>query len=330
MRHLPECLETLAKQDITEPFETIVVDNGSIDESVAYIRMTHPTVKLVQNSSNLGFAAACNAGIRASTGEYIVLLNNDTKAPPEWLRELVKAADGAAPDIFAVGSVLMLYHHPERLNSTGALFSPMGGGFDLGLGEDAKGSNVSAEPYRTAIAPGAAVLYKRDLYNALGGLDDRFFLYFEDVELCYRAWKKGYGCLMAPAARIFHKHGGTAGPRDSPERIYWGQRNRFRSIGRNQSGKTLLRSIAFLFAYTGYKTLSIIMHGPRESFVPLWKATAEGIGDYGRYRHEYKAERADAKRSDDDMAEAGLVATVRDVVTEGDRIKRLEESGIRV
>ena len=95
LRHLPECLTTLEAQAIDEPFEILVSDNGSRDGSDAYVREHHPRVRVLQNGTNLGFAAACNRGIRATTGDYIVLLNNDTRLPPDWLRELVSAADAS-------------------------------------------------------------------------------------------------------------------------------------------------------------------------------------------------------------------------------------------
>lgn len=329
-QHLPECLSTLQAQDIQEPFDTIVVDNGSTDDSLALMTRDYPNVTVVPLRENKGFATACNAGVDQSKADYFVLLNNDTRLPPEWLRELVKALDEADADVFAIGSLLILYNHPDRVNSMGGHFSPMGGGFDQMLGEKIEDANIPTTPYVTAIAPGAAAIYRRELYEKIGRLDDRYFMYFEDVELCYRAWKQGYKSLMAPRAIVYHKYGATAGPRDSPVKIYWGQRNRLRMIARNYGSEWFLKSMLILIAYTGFRIVALAAYRRFETIQHLVRGSLDGLRDLPELRSAYRPERHAAMQSDHDMAGASFFASVEQVVKEGKRIRSLREAGIEV
>ena len=117
---LRESLESIFAQDFAEPFEVIVIDNGSTDESLAIARsyLGRAHYKLIENSENTGFSAAVNAGIRASEAEYAVLFNNDAFARPDWLRRLVEVADGDEK-IFSVGSLMLRYYEPELADDAG-------------------------------------------------------------------------------------------------------------------------------------------------------------------------------------------------------------------
>jgi GT2 family glycosyltransferase len=117
LQHLPDCLEALAKQTYHDA-EVIVADNGSTDGSLAYLAESWPEVTVVELGRNTGFSAACNAGIAASSGEYVVLLNNDTAAEPEWLERLVAAMD-ADPSSSWGSSKLVTFDDTEVVDSAG-------------------------------------------------------------------------------------------------------------------------------------------------------------------------------------------------------------------
>ena len=204
-RHLPECLESLQGQSF-EAFETVLVDNGSTDDSLALVERDFPWVRVVRNGDNLGFSAAVNAGIRASDSEFIVLLNNDTRVQSDWLEQLVAAMDETPAASFAACRMLR-YDPPHRIDSAGDRFSLLrGGGINIGAGEPAEDH---ARPAWVFGACAGAALYRRSLFDDIGLFDEDFFLVFEDVDLSLRARVAGHECLYVPDAIVYHKRGAS-------------------------------------------------------------------------------------------------------------------------
>ncbi len=204
--YLQTCLSALLVQ--TEiAFETLVIDNGSTDGSVQWLQSTYPQVQLIRNSENRGFAEANNQGIRATQGEYVVLLNNDALPSPGWVVSLVAAAD-SNPCVGMVASQIRLAHAPDRLDSAGIEVDVLGIAWNRHWG-----APVAAEPSTPLEVFGpsaAAALYRREMLEEIGLFDERYFAYYEDVELAWRARRAGWRCLYVPAACVLHIHSATA------------------------------------------------------------------------------------------------------------------------
>ncbi|TAK89108.1 glycosyltransferase family 2 protein [Patescibacteria group bacterium] len=202
--HLTECLNALKKQTFTD-FETIVVDNGSTDGSVALIENKFPNVVLVRLPKNIGFAGGVNSGIKIARGEYISLLNNDAIAEPTWLEELIDAmkhADMAAAKI-------LHYDDHTLVDSTGDFVSKWG--LSYPRQRDQK-DDVEYTGYPEIFAAsGGANICKREVYDAIGLLDEDFFAYSEDVDFGFRARLAGFKIVLAPKARVYHHIGATSG-----------------------------------------------------------------------------------------------------------------------
>lgn len=184
----------------------LVVDNGSTDDSVARIRSAHPHVPVLENGKNLGFAGGCNAGIRVAMdagAEFVWLLNNDTVPTPGALSALVEVAENDA-SVGAVGSVLRYMSEPERVQT-------WGGGWHwpwLGAGINWK------RPVPTALVTylvGASLLLRTQSLADVGLLDDRFFMYREDVDLCVRLRRRGWSVEVASDSTVHHAVGGSSG-----------------------------------------------------------------------------------------------------------------------
>ena len=204
-RHLPECLESLQRQSFKD-FEVVLVDNGSSDDSLALVEHKFPWVRIVSNHANLGFSAAVNAGIRATDSEYLVLLNNDTRAREDWLERLVAAMD-ATPDASFAACRMLRYDPPHRIDSAGDRFSLLrGGGINIGAGEAAESRDQPAWVFG---ACAGAALYRRTLFDDIGLFDEDFFLVFEDVDISLRACVAGHRCLYVPDAVVYHKRGAS-------------------------------------------------------------------------------------------------------------------------
>ncbi|MCK9586139.1 glycosyltransferase family 2 protein [Methanothrix soehngenii] len=214
---LDGCLTSLASQTYSD-FEVIVVDNGSRDGSPDYIEENYPWVRLAKNDENLGFAGGTNVGIRAAKGEFIITLNNDSRADSRFIEELIKPM--ADPEV-GVCAAKMLF--PDgRINSAGICISRSGAAWDRGMFEPDRGQYEFVEEVFGACA--GAALYRREMLDEIGLFDEDFFLYLEDVDLAFRARLAGWKCLYVPGARVIHHHGGTAGV-GSDLAVYYGNRN---------------------------------------------------------------------------------------------------------
>lgn len=201
--HLRECLDSLHTQTYKD-FETIVVDNGSTDTSLKLMQEDYPWVQVMDLGENKGFAGGCNAGIRASDSEFVVLLNNDTRAEPDYLEHLVRAMD-STPEAGFAASKMLNYEPPHVIDSAGDFYSvrrsvPV----NIGHGEPAESHAVSAWVFG-ACAGGA--IYRRSLFDDVGLFDEDFFMICEDVDLDFRAQLAGHRCLYVPEAIVFHKRG---------------------------------------------------------------------------------------------------------------------------
>jgi GT2 family glycosyltransferase len=202
-RLLPECLAALHAQTLA-PAEVLVADNGSRDGSLALLRAHHPDVGVVELGRNLGFAGGANRGVAATSAPWVCVLNSDATPAPDWLARLTAAPRDRRT--WALGSVLVSAS-TGRIESAGDQYSPQG--YAYKLLRDRPLSALPSEPYRVFAAPGAAPVFRRDVYERLGGYEERFFLYYEDVDLAFRAVLAGYHALLVPDARVVHRLGAT-------------------------------------------------------------------------------------------------------------------------
>lgn len=204
---LAECLGSLTSSVGTAGSpEVVVVDNGSRDGTGDMVRRDFPGVVLLSNETNRGFAAACNQGARATTAKYVAFLNNDARAQQGWLEPLIDRL-ASERDVAAVGS-LVLDREGKRVDFGRAGLTPLARGVQLDYREPlARAPNRAAEQL---FANGAAMLVRRDLFLEVGGFDEQFFAYYEDVDLGWRFWILGWRVMLEPASTVLHGHHGTS------------------------------------------------------------------------------------------------------------------------
>jgi hypothetical protein len=220
-RHfLDACLSSLTSQTFQD-FEIILVDNASTDNSDEYVHSRYPSVLVIGNKENRGFAGGVNDGIRVAKGKYILTLNNDTIAEPGFVEHLKDAME--TDDTIGMCAAKMLY--PDgRINSTAICISRSGAAWDRGRFEPDRGQYDRPEEVFGPCA--GAALYRKKMLDKIGLFDEDFFLFMEDVDLAFRGRLAGWKCWYVPSARVVHIHGGTAGY-NSMISIYYGNRNNF-------------------------------------------------------------------------------------------------------
>ncbi len=208
IRWLPGCLDGLAAQTFQD-FDVILVDNGSTDGSVDYTRHAFPQVKIIRLRHNVGFAAAANAGIRASHSPYVALLNNDTVPRTLWLDALMDAIERSPPSVGSVASKMLRMENPELVDDAGDLLSWQGGAYKRGHGDRAAEYETPVEVFS---ACAGAALYRRQFLEDVGLFDERFWAYLEDVDVGLRGQLRGFRCEYVPTAEVLHHGQGSAIP----------------------------------------------------------------------------------------------------------------------
>ncbi len=204
--HLPTCLGALQAQTCRE-FETLVIDNGSTDDSLPLMARDFPRVQVLAQGRNLGFTGACNVGLRAAQAPVLVLLNNDTEAAPDWLAEVLAAFE-RHPQAGSVASKMLLFDRRSVLHAAGDLFRVDGTPGNRGVWQTDQDQFAEGPVFS---ANGGSAAYRRAMLDDVGLLDDDFYFSCEDVDLGWRAQLRGWPCAYAPRAVVYHKLSATGG-----------------------------------------------------------------------------------------------------------------------
>lgn len=233
--HLGPCLSSLSELDYpAEQVEVILVDNGSRDHSVSFVQQNFSQVRLILNEHNEGFARANNQGAQAASGEYLVFLNNDMRAHPDWLRELVLAAR-SQEGVAAVGGRILTWDG-DALDFVGGALNFYGMGF-----QPHDDPPPGDRPSEILFGCGGSLLVDSQVFLEVGGFDPDFFAYFEDVDLGWRLWLLGYRVLYAPQALTYHRGHGTSSRMPTSRVAVLYERNALYTIIKNYDERNLQR-----------------------------------------------------------------------------------------
>jgi GT2 family glycosyltransferase len=238
-RFLDRCLGALAAQT-TRPKRTVVVDNASEDGSAEGLEERFPNVEVVRLGTNEGFARANNVAVeRVEDCEWVALLNPDAFPDPDWLEALLEAA-ASHPGYAFFASRLVDGARTTVLDGTGDFYHVSGWAWQRGHGQRVGGEEADPRMPEEVFSPcAAAALYRRDAFQEVGGFDESFFCYFEDIDLAFRLRLAGHRCLYVPAAVAVHIGAATAG-RESDFAVYHAHRNLVWTYVKDMPGRLLL------------------------------------------------------------------------------------------
>jgi len=202
---LAEALPSFVTQRAgSREIEVLVFDNGSTDGSEAFVLERFPTVRVIRSPENLGFAAACNRLAEGASGDLLLFVNNDARAEPGWAEAMVAALDSAAPDVAAVGGRIVDWSG-ERLDFGRGVLTFDGHALALDQRRDLAACRLPESGEELLFGCGGNLLFRRESFLRLGGFDERYFAYFEDVDLGWRTWAAGERIVACPEGVVRHR-----------------------------------------------------------------------------------------------------------------------------
>ena len=268
---LSRCLEALRAQTFGD-FEVLLVDNGSSDGAPQAAAKADPAIRLIEAGGNIGFAAGNNLAAQQARGQWLALLNPDAYADPDWLEQWL-AAIQRRPQIRSFACLQKAADRPGKIDGAGDVLTlpgiPYRGAYGHDLTPLPEGEVFSA--------CGAAHLIWRDLFLQLGGFDERFFCYCEDVDLGYRLRLIGEATLFVPQAAVSHVGSAVLGAR-SDFALYHGAKNRLWLLIKNTPWP-LLPVVALL--HLPVLVLMLVMHALRGEAAPVLRGLAASLAGMG-------------------------------------------------
>jgi GT2 family glycosyltransferase/glycosyltransferase involved in cell wall biosynthesis len=232
-QHLEACFNSVLEQHYDGAIEIIMVDNGSADGSAELVREYFPQIQLIVNQQNVGFAPAVNQAARQATGDYLALLNNDARVETDWIAQLVELAERRRDEgVVCVGSRVLGWDG-QTIDFVMGSVNFHGFGAQPFFRIPADRLHPGEEPL--LFANGGAMLVDRAVFLEIGGLDDDYFAYFEDVDFGWRLWVCGYQVALNPKAVAYHRHHSTASTMYAYQTRLLFERNALMTIIKNYS-----------------------------------------------------------------------------------------------
>ncbi len=270
------CLESLFQMDYPR-LAVVLVDNASTDGTAEIVRAQFPQVELLVNAANRGFAAAVNQGWRHALergAEYVLVLNNDTVADPAMLTHLM--APVTAAGVGMVVPKIYYYSQPDVIWSVGAAMSRW---TYENLG-DARGTRDTGQweaVVERDFATACAALLPRAVLERCGGLDERFFYYYDDADWSLRVREAGYTIRLAPKAKLWHKVAAASGGLDTPYERYWMARSGVLYFRKHVRGWRWLIVIPYRLSSAMRTTLRLLARRRLEALSAYWRGLWDGV-----------------------------------------------------
>lgn len=275
IEHTRELLKSIEKNLEKLSYEVVVIDNGSLVNEANILAKEYENYIIIRSEKNLGFAGGNNLGIKASSGDYIMLINNDTLFIDNSIYELVGTMKRNS-SIAVVSPKIYFLTPPNTIQYAGFTELTKITLRNRTIGYFEKDNGQYNKPCETASAHGAAMMFRREILSLVGYMPEIYFLYYEELDWCTKIRNCGYKIMYQPAANIVHKESQSTG-KESPLKIFYMTRNRLLFAYRNRRGVVKVAAIIYqLFIADSKLFLQLILKGR----VDLAKAVCKGVKNY--------------------------------------------------
>ena len=268
-RFLPSVVEHSA------PAEVIIADNGSTDDSLAFLSAHYPTLRVIAFDCNYGFAEGYNKALAQIDADYYVLLNDDVEVTPHWVEPVVEMMERDATIAVAQPKLLMYDQRDtfEYAGAAGGYIDRYGYPFCRGrlFNDVERDKGQYNDPCDLFWASGAAMFVKAAVWKKLGGLDGDFFAHMEEIDFCWRVKNADYRVVYCPDAVVYHVGGGTL-PKSSPRKTYLNFRNNRALLYKNLPKKRLFGTLAVRYLLDQVAAVSFLLHGNGKECWAVFKA----------------------------------------------------------
>lgn len=243
-QHLETFLPSVVEH--SQPHRVILIDNGSTDDSIAYLEEHFPSVELIRFNENHGFCGGYNRALKIIDTDYVVLLNTDVEVTANWITPVLDLLESDEKLKAAQPKILDFKNktHFEYAGASGGYIDRLGYPFCRGrlfesLEEDTSQYDQNREIFW---ASGSSLFVERNTFNQLGGLDEHFFAHMEEIDLCWRIWNAGFKVAACPESTVYHLGGGTLN-KQNPKKTYLNFRNGLSMLLKNETTAALFWKI---------------------------------------------------------------------------------------
>lgn len=265
-----------------------VADNASSDDSVSFVRLNYPTIKIIETGGNYGYAGGYNKALENLNEDIFVLLNSDVEVTEGWIRPIVELMENDG-HVGACQPKILQYDrksHFEYAGAAGGFVDKYGYPFCRGrifdtLEEDNGQYNDTAEVFW---ATGACLFVRKSAYQELGGLDTDFFAHMEEIDLCWRMKRAGYKIMVEPKSVVYHVGGGTL-PKSNPRKTFLNFRNGLELMIKNLPKSQLFPRMFLRMSLDGIAAIKFLITDSPSDF---WAVVKAHFSMYGRLRKTLK------------------------------------------
>lgn len=302
---LKNCLTPLTRQSYKK-IEIIFVDNNSFDDSLKAVKKISNKIIIVKSEENLGFAGGNNLGFEKAKGEYIILLNNDTKVGRDYVKNFVKAFD-EIPNLAIAQSKIVYMNDNKKIDTCGSYLTSTSFLYHYG-----NGKNSSFKKYNKSFpvfsVKAASVIIKSDVVKKLGFFDLDFWSYYEETDLCHRIWNAGYECWYWPHALCQHAVGGTSLAHfDFSYVQFHNFKNKLLSFLKNFESTSLIYFIPVFLLLNILLSYAWLLQGKVKYFLAIYKGIYWNIKNIAKTLIKRKKIQTDRKKSDSELFKKLLI-----------------------
>lgn len=283
-QHLATFLPSVVEH--SKPYPVVLIDNGSSDSSVSFVKEHFPTVELIQFTENHGFCGGYNKALQLIETDYVVLLNTDVEVTPNWIPPVLNSLESDEKLMAAQPKILDFKKktHFEYAGASGGFIDKLGYPFCRGrlFDELEEDTNQYDQQREVFWASGSSLFINRRLYNKLGGLDEHFFAHMEEIDLCWRIWNAGYKVAVCPQSTVYHLGGGTLN-KQNPRKTYLNFRNGLSILLKNESATGLLWKLPLRMLLDWIAAIKISMESGTSHGFAILKAHLHFLQRAGNY-----------------------------------------------